>query len=265
MSGGKGGSQTTTVEIPQWLEDAARKNIARGEGVATIGYVPYYGPEVAAFTPMQDAAFANANAAASAYGLAPPTGTGMPAATTFNGGVRGYSSGGLYDQAVAELMARRPGQYNAITGMFIDPRTGQQPAAPYGPGPLIGAAADLATRLQGGYGMAPAGPPPSSSRDDGRDAFDLAPSRPRIVEPIIVTAHDSLAKDAWASLTDSSYDPPGTVLSRALGGPRDAGPAQPASGAKSGRVQAPPPRPADLKAQASKPKSNEGSSMGSGK
>ena len=126
--GGKGGKSTTEVKIPDWLESAARSNIGRAENVAGLGYTPYYGPDVAAMTPMQTAAGQGINTAAGAFGL--PTADlsmGMPAPQTFAGGVQGYSSGGLYDEALAELRRRAPGQYNAITGMFINPQTGAAP------------------------------------------------------------------------------------------------------------------------------------------
>ena len=45
----------------------------------------------------------------------------LPEATTYEGGIQGLSSGGLYDQAVAELAARRPGQAALIDQQFIDP------------------------------------------------------------------------------------------------------------------------------------------------
>ena len=124
--GGKGGKQTTEVQIPQWLEDAARENIARGSDVAKLGYTPYYGPDVAAMTPMQVAAAQNINQGASAFGLAAPSDpmAGMPEAQTFAGGVQGYSSGPIYDESLTRLKQERPGQYDAITGMFIDPQTG---------------------------------------------------------------------------------------------------------------------------------------------
>lgn len=136
MSGGKGGKQTTEVKIPEWLEAAAKENLARGQSVANIGYTPYYGPDVAAMTPMQMASMQGTSSAAGAFGL--PGGgmtgmEGMPTPQTFAGGVQGYSSGGLYDQALAELQTRRPGQYDAITGMFIDPMTGAQPINTFDP------------------------------------------------------------------------------------------------------------------------------------
>lgn len=126
MSGGKGGKTTTEVQIPQYLEDAVRGNIARGSDVAKLGYTPYYGPDVAAMTPMQVAAAQNINQGASAFGLAAPSDpmAGMPQAQTFAGGVQGYSSGPIYDQSLEMLKQNRPGQYDAITGMFIDPQTG---------------------------------------------------------------------------------------------------------------------------------------------
>lgn len=128
MSGGKGGSTTSTVKIPAWLEQAAQSNIRRAEDVASIGNVPYYGPDVAAMTPMQMAAGQGINTAAGAFGLGTnDLSMGMPAPQTFAGGVQGYSSGNLYDQALRELQLRAPGQYNAITGMFINPQTGATP------------------------------------------------------------------------------------------------------------------------------------------
>jgi hypothetical protein len=131
--GGKGGSQTTRVEVPQWLEQAAQQNIGRADQVSQIGYTPYYGPDVAAFTPMQQAAFQNTGNAASAFGLAAPSDPmgGMPAPQTFSGGVQGYGSGGLYDQALAQLQASRPGQFAAMQAPFINPQTGAQPTGAF--------------------------------------------------------------------------------------------------------------------------------------
>ena len=126
--GGKGGSTTQEVKIPAWLEQAAQANIRRAEDVAALGNVPYYGPDVAAMTPMQMAAGQGINTAAGAFGLGTnDLSMGMPAPQTFAGGVQGYSSGNLYDQALRELQLRAPAQYNAITGMFINPQTGSTP------------------------------------------------------------------------------------------------------------------------------------------
>jgi hypothetical protein len=137
--GGKGGSTTSSVEIPAWLENAAQTNLARADQLSTIGYTPYYGADVAALTPMQQASMQNTNQGASAFGMAAPTDAmaGMPQAQTFAGGVQGYSSGGLYDQALSELQTRRPGQFAALNAPFINPYTGAAPAAPFGGGSLM--------------------------------------------------------------------------------------------------------------------------------
>lgn len=125
----KGGSSTTTVDVPKYIEDAAKRNLNRAEGIAGLGYTPYYGADVAAFTPMQEAAFGSTNLAASAFGM-PTVGasqiTGMPEAQTFAGGARGYSSAPMYEQSLQELQARRPGQYEYMQGFFIDPVTGER-------------------------------------------------------------------------------------------------------------------------------------------
>ena len=137
MSGGKGGSSTTEVKVPQYIEDAARANLARADEISKIGYTPYYGPDVAAFTPMQQASFQNTSDMASAFGLATPSSQqdiygGMGAPTTYANGVSGYSSAPMFEQSMAELEARRPGQYAAINAPFIDPVTGAQPSELFG-------------------------------------------------------------------------------------------------------------------------------------
>jgi hypothetical protein len=121
---GGGGRNTTEVTVPAWLEQAAQRNLSRADELARIGPTPYYGPDVAAMTPMQLAAMQGTNQMAAAFGspTADPM-SGMPAATNY-GGMPAYSSGGLYDQALAELERRMPGQFAALRAPFIDPVTG---------------------------------------------------------------------------------------------------------------------------------------------
>lgn len=137
--GGKGGSQSTAVQLPGFIEDAAKRAIARGDAASQIGYVPYSGPDVAAFTPLQEASFAATNQAAEAFGLPLAMGSNLPEAQDF-GGVRGYSSKPIYDQALGVLATERPGQYGAINAQFIDPVTGAMsggaaPSTPVGTTP----------------------------------------------------------------------------------------------------------------------------------
>jgi hypothetical protein len=135
MAGGKGGSTTSSVQIPEYIEKAAQRNLNKAERISQLGYVPYYGPDVAAFTPMQQAAFQNTADTASAFGMAAPTSQqdimgGMSAPTQYAGGVQGYSSAPLYQQSVDELARQRPAQKSYIDSFFIDPYTGQYASQP---------------------------------------------------------------------------------------------------------------------------------------
>lgn len=114
-----GGSVSSETKIPKWLEDAARAAMRRGERVADAGFAPWFGPDVAAFTPTQEAAFANNRSAAEAFGLTAPAATGMPAPQTFAGGVQGYSSAPMFMGAVDELNKQLPGvgaNYDRLNG-----------------------------------------------------------------------------------------------------------------------------------------------------
>ena len=127
--GGKGGSKTQTTDIPEWVKPYAKENLERAKQAQVIGYRPYYGPDIAAFNPTQMAAFGSNINAAEAFGLVPrgqvsPLQDMAPTPTTYAGGIQGYSSGDLFDQAVAELAARRPGQVSAYNKLFVDPYSG---------------------------------------------------------------------------------------------------------------------------------------------
>jgi hypothetical protein len=172
--GGKGGSQTTRVKIPEWLETAAKQNLGRADEIAQIGYVPYMGPDVAAMQPGQIAAMQNTGAAANAFGMASPDMmAGMPQAQTFAGGVQGYSSMPLYQQSLDALQAANPGQFAALNAPFIDPQTGARPAYPF----AAGGAAPGAAPVPGMPGFGPQGftwgamPPGFGSNSSGSDAY----------------------------------------------------------------------------------------------
>ena len=129
MSGGKGGSTTSSVEIPEYIEKAAQRNLNKAERISQLGYVPYYGPDVAAFTPMQQASFQNTADVAGAFGMAAPTSQqdimgGMGAPTQYAGGLSGYSSAPIYQQSLDELARQRPAQKSYMDSFFIDPYSG---------------------------------------------------------------------------------------------------------------------------------------------
>ena len=129
MSGGKGGSTSSSVEIPEYIEKAAQRNLNKAERISQLGYVPYYGPDVAAFTPMQQASFQNTADVAGAFGMAAPTSQqdimgGMGAPTQYANGLSGYSSAPIYQQSLDELARQRPAQKSYMDSFFIDPYSG---------------------------------------------------------------------------------------------------------------------------------------------
>lgn len=136
MSSGGGTTQVQTNEIPEWLQEAGKANLAKADYISQLGYIPYYGNDVAAFSPMQQQAMQNTANTASAFFGTPQMDAmaGMPRATTDNLGFSGYSSGNLYDQAMSQLQQRAPAQYAAYRDMFIDPQTGEANVmfTPYG-------------------------------------------------------------------------------------------------------------------------------------
>lgn len=141
MSGGTSEQKTT---LPKFAETAIQQVIGTGGDVAGMGYVPYYGPDVAAFSPMQEAAFQGTDVMAGAFGM-PTTGGQqyMPQAETFAGGVQGYSSAPIFQGAVDALAENRPGQAEYLNSFSIDPITGQ-------PGSRMPTQQPVALEMQGG-------------------------------------------------------------------------------------------------------------------
>jgi len=132
MSKGGGSTQTaqtvTANQIPKWMEDAAKQNLERANYVSQLGYVPNYGMDVAAFSPLQQQAMQASGMAGQAFGLAPQgfdATAGIPTPTTDSFGFTGYSSGNMFDNALTEFSQRRPGQYNAMQSMFVNPESGE--------------------------------------------------------------------------------------------------------------------------------------------
>ncbi len=123
MSGGKGGSNTQQTQIPDWLKQPAERNIARAETAQKMDYMPWQGPDVAAFNPTQTAAMQQNIGAAEAFGLAPQGSLtplqGMPQAQTFAGGMQGYSGMPLYEQALAETKAKQGATMDQRKKLFV--------------------------------------------------------------------------------------------------------------------------------------------------
>lgn len=135
MSGGKGGTQTQETTIPEYINHYAQQNLQRAAQVGQLGYQPYYGPDVAALTPLQETAMENNASAANAFGLAVPTQNSlMDAPTVYANGVRGYSSQPIYQDAVDAYTAANPdqaAQYNALFGNTVEAYRPPAPAIQY--------------------------------------------------------------------------------------------------------------------------------------
>lgn len=124
MSGGKGGSTTSSQDIPDWMKDPAVRNIARAEDIQQIGFQPYYGLDVAGFNPTQQAAMQMNVDTARTFGMLPQgqqglvAAQGMPAPET-TGGFTGYSSAPLYEQAVQAAAQANPAQAEQYNKLFV--------------------------------------------------------------------------------------------------------------------------------------------------
>lgn len=144
LAGGLGGGKKKeTTRMPKWLEDQMQQGLDRAAYTSSLGFTPYFGPDVAGFTPMQEAAFKGTNQAAAAFGMPATSGAetvrgNMPRERDFGGGMTGYSSGDIYMQALKELERRQPGQYAALTRPFFNPVTGAAPTAFGTPDALAG-------------------------------------------------------------------------------------------------------------------------------
>jgi hypothetical protein len=207
-----GGSKSTSVTIPQWLEDAAKNSLSRAEEVSRTGYTPYYGPDVAALTPSQIAAMQGTNQMASAFGMptSDPT-AGMPTASNY-GGMSAYSSGGMYDAALAELERRMPGQYAALRAPFIDPVTGMMAS-----GAASGNAGSGATSMPT---AAPSATPSAMPRDGGgRDIYSTPSGSGGRSTTSMATPGAYLPGGIYTRNPDSLVNRTAAALSRPQGAP----------------------------------------------
>ena len=96
MRGGKGGSQSSQVQIPGYMEDALRQQLARGQAVQNMPYAPIMGPTMAGFTSGQKAGMESQAALAQRMGIIPQeydVASGyMPGAIDVGNGLTAYAS-----------------------------------------------------------------------------------------------------------------------------------------------------------------------------
>lgn len=146
MSSSMGGSQTTSAEIPAYLDAAAQDVVNQAAQAASVGYMANPNAGVAAFTPMQVSAMTANNTGMNAYGLGgveDPM-AGMPQAVNLGGGVMGYRSYPIYRNSQQDWRRQNPGQGQAYDQMFVDPKAkggqGAKPGQPAQPATGAGAA-----------------------------------------------------------------------------------------------------------------------------
>lgn len=180
-------------------------------------------PQYAAVAP--SAQYSGANQLLQSLGLetvAPPS---MP--TTTVGGMEVYTSQPFQEQMETSYAERYPGQYDYLRSFYMDPVTGDFGERSYGYVDPMAAAVAAAT---GGGGGGDDEPNMREFMDQARENARKPSSVPHTGDypnmssmPAIAgyttpatPAEADFGSDLARSLTDSSYDPPGTVISRAV-------------------------------------------------
>lgn len=124
----KGGTSEQRTTLPKFQETAIQQGIRQAGDVATYmdTPMPLYGPQVAAFSPMEQASFQGTDMMAGAFNM-PSTGGQqyMPQAQTYEGGIQGYSARPMVDQMMSQFEAERPAQAEYRASFGIDPMTGE--------------------------------------------------------------------------------------------------------------------------------------------
>jgi len=130
MSGGKGGSQSAQVQIPQWAEDAARQNIARAQAVQNMPYAPIMGPTMAGFTSGQKAGMESQAALAQRMGIIPQSydvASGyMPGEIDAGNGLTAYASYPGAKERVLAAFEENPALQRSYESLYANAPTYQQ-------------------------------------------------------------------------------------------------------------------------------------------
>lgn len=117
----KGGRESKDKTLPKFFETAVQRGIGMGTDLADAPYAVYRGPDVAAFSPLQNAAFQSTDQMSSAFGMPTTGGADYLPDPVQAGGAVGYSAAPVYDSAIANLEAPVQEFYSSFG---IDPNTG---------------------------------------------------------------------------------------------------------------------------------------------
>ena len=118
----KGGRESKDTTLPQFFETAIQQGVGMGTDLADAPFAVYRGPDVAAFSPLQNAAFQSTDQMASAFGMPTTGGASYLPEPVQAGGAIGYSAAPVFDQAVANLPAPVSEFYSSFG---INPNTGE--------------------------------------------------------------------------------------------------------------------------------------------
>ena len=136
-----GGSSTktkTSTEYPDWYTDIIKSQTQKAEDISKLGYVPYMGPEVAAFAPQQVDAMQQAANWSAAFGgpgaQAVDVAANMPQVYDYGGGLKGHSSFPGYLDQVEAFKQMYPGQASYIESFVINPYDAPPDWSPVQPG-----------------------------------------------------------------------------------------------------------------------------------
>mgnify|MGYP000353780774 CR=1 FL=1 len=133
MSGGKGGSQSSQVQIPAYMEDALKQQIARAQAVQSMPYAPIMGPTMAGFTGGQRAGLESQAALAQRMGIISPeydVASGyMPGAMDVGNGLTAYASYPGAKERVIAAFAENPELERQFKGLYAPQPTYQETMA----------------------------------------------------------------------------------------------------------------------------------------
>jgi len=170
-------------------------------------------PQYMAVAPQ--AQYSGTNALLSSLGLetvAPPS---MP--TTTVGGMEVYTSQPFQEQMETSYAERYPGQYDYLRSFYMDPITGEFGERSYGYNDPMAMQPVAPTGGGGGGGNDDNDSWSSSPTATRYSSTGRAPTvRPRLRPTSAADTEKTFGADLSRSLSDRSYDPPGTVVSRAL-------------------------------------------------
>ena len=170
-------------------------------------------PQYTAVAPT--AQYSGSNALLRSLGLetvAPPS---MP--TTTVGGMEVYTSQPFQEQMETSYAERYPGQYDYLRSFYMDPITGEFGERSYGYNDPMAVQPVVPTSGGGGGGNDDDDSWSSSPTATRYSSTGRAPTiRPRLRPTSAADTETTFGADLSRSLSDRSYNPEGTVVSRAL-------------------------------------------------